>query len=420
VTASLADQLAAAGLPPLPRTAWLALDLDALVGNLEAIRTAVAHGVVMLPVVKADAYGHGAIPIARALEAAGADGLCVATVDEALALRGAGLGIPLHVLYPGPPTMVRAAAEADLTLTAGDPTTLDRTLDSVRSVTTSGGAAIGAGGRLGIEIEVETGLGRGGMAPDAVIDAVRTIGATPGAHLAGLWTHLQASEDRARTTEQLARFEGVAADLRAAGLESGPRHVAASGGILTDVGSYDGVRPGLSIYGLVPDELDDVALELAAAALAARLRPVLSLHAQPVRVAEVAAGDGVSYGPTWRATRPSRVATLPLGYGDGYGRVYSNRAEALVRGRRVPLVGNVAMDALMIDVTDVPGPPVTIDDLVTLLGEQGSERITAGDLARMRTTNRWEVVTQMAARLPRVYHAASAPVDLWTLTERRG
>ncbi len=258
------------------------------------------------------------------------------------------------------------------------------------------------------------------MTPDAVPDAVRAIEATAGVRFVGLWTHLQASEEPIRTAQQLDRFEALAAGLRAAGLPTGERHVAATGGILTHVGAYDGVRPGLAIYGLAPDELDDVSLAADAAALAADLRPVMSLHAQPVRVADVAVGDGVSYGPTWRASRPSRVATLPLGYGDGFGRIYSNRASALVRGQRVPLVGNVAMDALMVDVTDVAGPPVTIDDVVTLLGEQGSERITAGDLARMRTTNRWEVVTQMATRLPRVYHSASAPVDLWTLTERRG
>jgi alanine racemase len=196
--------------------------------------------------------------------------------------------------------------------------------------------------------------------------------------------------------------------------------VAASGGLLTDIVAYDGVRPGLSIYGLLPDELDGAALGADAATFAAAIRPVMSLHAQPVRVADVAVGDGVSYGPTWRAARPSRVATLPLGYGDGYTRAFSNRGEALVRGRRVPVVGNVAMDATMVDVTDVPGPPVTTEDAFVLLGEQGRERISAGDLARLRTTNRWEVTTQMAGRLPRVYDAASAPVDLWTVTGRRG
>jgi alanine racemase len=426
VTTSISDRLAAAGLPPLPRTAWLELDLDALRTNLAAVRALVGPDVAILPVVKADAYGHGAIPITRALEAAGADGCCVAAMDEALALRRGGIHVPIHVLYPAPAAFVHEAARAGIAVAAGDLAALTRTLDAAASLPGLGAGTAQSpdvddhGGRLVVEIEVETGLGRGGMVPGDVVTAAGLIARAPGVVFGGLWTHLQASEDPDRTALQLERFARVEADVRASGVALPIRHVVASGGLLTDILAFDGVRPGLSIYGLLPDELDGAPLDDAAAAFAAALRPVMSLHAQPVRVADVAVGDGVSYGPTWRADRPSRVATLPLGYGDGFGRVYSNRAQALVRGCRVPLVGNVAMDALMVDVTDVPGPPVTTDDRFTLLGQQGDERITAGDLARLRTTNRWEVVTQMASRLPRVYHAASAPVDLWTLTERRG
>jgi alanine racemase len=144
----------------------------------------------------------------------------------------------------------------------------------------------------------------------------------------------------------------------------------------------------------------------------------MSLIARPVRVADLPAGWGVSYGPTFRTTRPSRIATLPVGYGDGWSRRLSNRASAIVRGRRVPLVGNVAMDAVMADVTDVPGPPVDGRDEFVLLGSSGDERISAEELARERTTNTWEVVTGMARRVPRVYHAAARPVGLRTLTER--
>ena len=146
----------------------------------------------------------------------------------------------------------------------------------------------------------------------------------------------------------------------------------------------------------------------------------MSLMARPVRVVDLPSGSGISYGPTFRTTRPSRIATLPLGYGDGWPRQLSNRASAIVRGRRVPLVGNVAMDAVMADVTDVGGPPVDGTDEFVLLGVSGQERITAADLARARTTNSWEVVTDMARRLPRVYHAAAGPVGLRTLTEPRG
>jgi alanine racemase len=417
VTASIAERLAVAGLPPLPRTAWLELDLDALAGNLAAIRALAGGGVAVLPVVKADAYGHGAGPIALALQRAGADGFCVAAVDEALALRAVGIERPIRVLYPVPAVFVPEAARAGIVLCAGDLSALDETLTTWAAATA--GRAEGAGGpTLGLELEVETGLGRGGLPPDDVVEAARRIVTAPGVTLTGVWTHLQANEDAARTRVQLERFRAVDGALRASGIRVPGRHVAASGGLLTEILAFDGIRPGLSVYGLLPDELDDVRLDAGPATLASALRPVMSLHAQPVRVADVAVGDGVSYGPTWRAARPSRVATLPLGYGDGYPRALSNRAHALVRGRRAPLVGNVAMDAVMVDVTDVPGPPVTREDVFTLLGSQGDESITADDLARLRTTNRWEVVTQMAARLPRVYDAASAPVHLTTLTER--
>jgi len=149
---------------------------------------------------------------------------------------------------------------------------------------------------------------------------------------------------------------------------------------------------------------------------ARRLRPILELRARPVRVAELPAGWGISYGPTFTTSRPSRIATLPLGYGDGWSRALSNRAQALVRGRRVPLVGNVAMDSVMADVTDVPGEPVTVHDEFVLIGEQDAERITVADVAQGRGTNSWEVVTNLAARLPRVYHAASVPREMRTLS----
>ena len=138
-----------------------------------------------------------------------------------------------------------------------------------------------------------------------------------------------------------------------------------------------------------------------------------------MRVATLPTGSGISYGPTFRTARPSCIATLPLGYGDGWSRALSNRAEALVRGMRVPLVGNVAMDAVMADVTEVPGEPVTVDDEFVLIGTQGSEAITAAEVAAARGTNSWEVVTNLAARLPRVYHAASVPRETRTLVATR-
>ena len=401
-------RLAAAGLPALPRTAWLEIDLDAVRHNLEVVRRLAGPGVPVLPVVKADAYGHGSVEVAQALESAGVEGLCVAAYDEALQLREADIRVRIIVLYPTPTACAGDAARQDIAVTAGDADLLDELLGAVNG---SSNAA------LDVELEVETGLGRGGFAGGDLVEAARRIVSSPGMRLTGLWTHLQAVEDPAVTTVQLARFEAATADLVASGVPLPVRHVAASAALLdAGVGSYDGVRPGISIYGLVPDEITSVNV---AEEVGGDLWPVMALYARPVRVRDLPAGWGISYGPTFRTTRPSRIATLPFGYGDGWPRLVSNRAEAIVRGTRVPLVGNVAMDAVMADVTDVPGPPVTVADEFALLGRSGDERITVADLAHVRTTNSWEVVTGMARRLPRVYHAAAGPVGLRTLTERR-
>ena len=402
------DRLAEAGQPPLPRTAWLEIDLVALLANLELLRAAAGPGVPVRPVVKADAYGHGAVAVTRALVGAGVDGLCVATLDEALALRAAGIEAPVLVMYPVPPAWGPEAARSGIAVTAGDPMLLDELL--------AAHAAAGDDTTLRLELEVETGLGRGGFDLDHVVPAARTIIAAPRVELIGTWTHLQAPEDPARTTHQLERFIAAGDALRAAGVPLPVRHVTASAGLISDgVAAFEGVRPGLALYGLVPDDLSRAQLDTV---VGRGLRPVLSLHARPVRVATLPTGWGVSYGPTFVTARPSRIATLPLGYGDGWSRALSNRAEALVRGQRVPVVGNVAMDAIMADVTDVPGPPVTPADEFTLIGSQGVQRITVGELARVRNTNSWEVVTAMARRLPRVYDAAPGPVGLRTLTER--
>jgi alanine racemase len=401
-------RLAAAGLPPLPRTAWLEIDLDALGHNLALLRRLAGPGVPVRPVVKADAYGHGAVPVAKALEALGVDGFCVAAFDEALELRDAGIAGDIVVLYPIPTVWAAEAALRGIAIAAGDAGLLDELLGAVASAPASL--------PLDVELEVETGLGRGGFRGASLVEAARSIVATPGLRLRGLWTHLQAVEDEALTRQQLERFDAAATSLTTAGIPLPDRHVAASAALLTDgVASYDGVRPGLAIYGLVPDELASVA----APSADVELQPVMALYARPVRVMDLPEGWGISYGPTFRTTKPSRIATLPLGYGDGWARQLSNRATALVRGVHVPLVGNVAMDAVMADVSDVPSPAVTVADEFVLIGQSGAERISVADLAHERTTNMWEIVTSMARRLPRVYHAAAGPVGLRALTERR-
>lgn len=411
--APIEERLRDAGLPPLARLSWLEINLDALRGNLAVLRQAVGPGVRVEPVVKADAYGHGAVPVAQALEAAGADGFSVATMDEALELREAGITLPLLVLYPVPPAWIGEAARQGIAVALGAGAGAEEALATARSLAGSGASP------LEVHVEVETGLGRGGVLPQDAASMIDAVRATPGVRLGGVWTHLAAADDNGLTVEQDRRFAGAMARLADevawGGASSGEarRHLAGSGGVLGDaVPRWDAVRTGIAIYGFVPDALTP---PMSTASAASALRPVMSIHARPVRVIELPEGHGVSYGPTFVTTHPTRIATLPFGYGDGWRRYLSDRSVALVRGVRVPLVGRVAMDAVMADVSDVPGEPVTERDEFVLLGEQGGERITAYELAAAGGTISYEVVTGMSRRVARVYHAAGLPVRVRTL-----
>jgi alanine racemase len=392
-------------LPPLPKTAWLEIDLDAVVANVRAIGGLLPPGARVQPVVKADAYGHGAVAVSRALVAAGVASLGVATFDEALELRQAGIDLPILVLFPIPADLAPAALRHRLSITVGDRELSQRTLAALSPV-----GELPADRRLAVHLEVETGLGRGGVAVEDVVDLARSVEACPQARLAGLWTHLQAAGVETITSAQQAYFGAASGLLEAAGVSLPERHVSASGGILASTaGAYDAVRIGLSTYGLVPDGL---AMDERNRLAAAGLRPAMALRARPIRVASLLAGWGVSYGPTFRTERPSVIATLPIGYADGWPRSLSNKAHVLVRGLRVPQVGTVAMDALMVDVTDVPGPAVTIDDEFTLIGRQGADEIAAQEVGRWGNTISYEVVSAMSGRLPRVYYAAAKPVAI--------
>jgi alanine racemase len=403
----------------VPRTAWLEIDLDALVANARLLAAMLPPGARVEPVVKADAYGHGAVAVSRTLVEAGCASLSVATYDEGLELRQAGIEVPILILFPIPAELAPAALRHRLSITAGDFELLSRTLSALETefgasdtgTKTAPAGPTGPGSlRVDIHVEVETGLGRGGVHPDEVARVVAAIEASPHALLAGLWSHLQAAGDARVTTGQDDRFGSASRLLEAAGVTLPARHLTASGGLLAATsGTYDVARIGIALYGYAPDGLE-VAPEHQT--LAAGLKPVMTLHARPVRVAWLEPGTGVSYGPSFVTARRSRIATLPLGYADGFARGLSNKASVLVRGLRAPQVGTVAMDAIMVDVTEVPGPPVTIDDEFTLIGEQGGERISAADVARWGNTISHEVMAGMSGRLPRVYYAAAEAVGM--------
>jgi alanine racemase len=376
------------------RGAWLEIDLDAMRHNIALIRSIVGSAAVA-PVVKADAYGHGVEHVGPAI-APVADALCVATLDEAIALRRRVEGRVL-VLYPVPAPAVPDAVEVDIELAVMSP----RDLQAICA------AAAAQDRRVRVHLGVETGMSRGGLRPDEVAVVAAEAAADPGIELAGLWSHLHSPEDPPSSGGQILRFEAAVAELHAAGVALPPRHIAASGGIFAgDEPALDLVRPGIAVYGVLDADLP---LAPYAAEAAARLRPAMTLKARPIAFSHVPVGGTVGYGGTWRAERPTRVAVLPVGYGDGYLRGSQPGGEALVRGRRVPLVGRVSMDAVTVDVTDVPG--IDHGDEFVLLGRQDDAAIGAAELARRRNTIVWEVLTGMAPRLGRVYHPTAGTDD---------
>lgn len=402
--ASIEGRLAAAGLPPLPRLAWLEIDTDALAHNLRTVRGLVGPATRVAAVVKSDGYGHGLEIAARTFAAAGADLLCVATLDEALRLRRAGVDAPILVLYPVPRGSAPAAAEAELQVVVTDAADAAALTE----------AQLPVGRILRVHLEVETGLQRGGLPPESVAAVASKLFLAPGIELAGLWSHLASSHDPEFSAGQRRRLEDAAGFLSAAGLDLPTLHLDATGGLFYGTGaSLELVRPGLGLYGELPAVPDGSAFSERGAAAAAQLRPAMTLKARALRIAEVLAGRPVGYGGSWIAARPSRIATLPVGYGDGYVRTYQPGAEALVRGRRVPVVGSIAMDAVEADVTDIDGVDAT--DEFVLLGAQGGDRITATELARRRNTIAWEVLAGMAWRLTRVYDASAGPSGVRTL-----
>lgn len=401
---SIDDRLRAAGLPALPRGIWLEIDVDALTNNVAVFRELLGPAVALDAVVKADAYGHGLVPVARAFEAAGVDRLCVASLDEALALRAAGVEADILVLFAIPLDGLRDAAHNSVQISITDTGPLLSALEKPRASVDDLVVA---------EVEVETGLSRGGVKVDelpAVLERARTSTHVLGP--IGVWTHMASPEDEVATAAQVERFDRAIGLASAAGEFTGvTRHIAATGAVLTGrVPTYEGVRIGLGLYGLLPLDLP-IADSLRP--LADRLRPAMALKARALRIVTFPTGTRVSYGGRWTAERESVIATLPVGYADAIPRT-APWGQALVRGQRVPLVGTVAMDAVMADVTDVPG--VTQDDEFVLLGSQGGQEISTGELARARTTIPWEVATGMSYRIPRVYHAGSVLVGLRTLT----
>jgi alanine racemase len=377
------------------RPCWAEIDLDALASNvrLMAARAAPAR---LYAVVKANAYGHGAVACARAAVEAGAHGLAVVCVDEAEELRRAGITAPLLVVGAILPSEAARVVSLGLMPTVGTP----------ELVAALSAAAAPGGARVPIHLEVETGLNRHGLAPEACVALAERARATAGIEVRGLFTHFAAAEegDQRFTRGQFDQLKAVSDRLP--WIEE--RHCAASATVLLDHEmALDAVRAGLSLYGYRPAPWVGADAEL---------RPVLSLRARIARVLDVERGATVGYGRTWAANRPARIALVMCGYADGYRRALGNRAPVAVHGQLAPVVGRVAMDMAMVDVTAVPA--AAVGDVVTLLGRDGEAEVTADELADLADTISWEILAGISARVPRLYLRGGQVTAVSTLTDR--
>lgn len=384
--------------PAFSRPLWAQIDLQAVRANA-AWLSAQAGGRPLIPVIKADAYGHGAVPIARALLCSRPEAsalppwrvaaLAIASVDEGLQLREAGITQPLLLLSAVLPQEAPAIVESGLTATVF-------TAELAEALAT---AAARRGQPTPVHFKLDTGMGRCG-ATDEAVTLLSDIMSSPYLQLTGIYSHLAcADEDEdPLTPRQLTSLQGLLRELKAQpDPDSVLVHLANSAALMRYAECYlDAVRPGLALYGAWPGPGPRPA--------PCPLQPVLSLHARVTAVKEVPAGTTVSYGAVWRAARPSRLALVPAGYGDGYRRALSGQAHALVGGVPCPLAGRVTMDQIILDVTDVP-VPVQPGDNVELMGPG----VPVEQWAKWANTIPWEIFCGLSRRVPRVLVGDAAP-----------
>jgi alanine racemase len=368
----------------LARPTVAEIRLSALRHNVQAIRALLPQGVGLLGIVKANAYGHGALPVARALEADGARMLGVATVEEGVELREGGIRLPVVVLGGvDPPQAAEAHAHG-----------LSAILFDRGQIGYLAHAASMAGRPFAVHVKVDTGMGRLGLLPREAMEAAGQIASTPALRLEGWMTHLSsadgpAAEDREYTTAQLATFRGMLPAVRKAFGNAVAVHALNSAGILRfGEEPFDLVRPGIALYGCSPLPPGDASPDL---------RPVMRVITKVLSLKELPAGHAVSYNRRYRCDGARRIAVVPIGYADGYRRALTGRARMSVAGHPVPVAGTVCMDHTMIDVTGVPGVAIGTD--VEVMGEAS---MGAEEMARICGTIPYEILVQVGPRIPRV------------------
>ncbi|MDP6528410.1 MAG: alanine racemase [Gemmatimonadota bacterium] len=380
------------------RSTWVEIDLDAFSANLRVIRREVGEQVQIHLVVKADAYGHGAGPIGRIAETEGVHSLGVATLDEGIELRRDGIRIPVIILSPTLAPEAGAIVEHDLTATVAD-SGIARALSA---------RARAAGREIGVQLEIDTGMGRTGLPPADAVSFAAALAEMPGIRLTGTYTHFPRADSPDGVSMTSRQFEDLLATadaLRAAGLSPGLLHAANSAGLVNHAGSrLDMVRPGLLAYGLTPSS---------GVVPPQGLSPVMRLASRLVHVRELGPGHPVSYGGEFVTPQTMRVGTAAIGYGHGLPFRLSGRGAALCRGCRVPILGRVTMDTTVFDLRGVP--EAKLGDEITLFGRQGDEEIRVERIAETTGTIPYEILCGIGRRVARVYTRVGQTVGERTL-----
>ncbi|NEO40024.1 MAG: alanine racemase [Moorea sp. SIOASIH] len=371
--------------PGLRQRAWAEIDQVALYQNLRQIQQLLRHPTQLMAVVKADAYGHGALTVARTAIEAGAGGLCVATVPEGIQLRQGGIKATILLLgATNTPEQVKAITHWQL-----EPTLCNPQQALVFSETLSG-----LNQTLPVHLKLDTGMSRLGMPWQDAIEFVRLVQQLPNLEIASVYSHLATADSPDPTVmrQQHQRFKNAIAQLQAGGITPPRLHLANSAATLTDSAlHYDWVRVGLAVYGLYPAEhLQNVI----------HLKPVMQVKARITQIKTIPPGTGISYGHQFISNRQMRLAVVGIGYADGVPRNLSNRINVIIRGQQVPQIGAITMDQLMLDVSDIPN--IQVGEIVTLIGQDGEEQISADDWAMSLGTISWEIICGFKHRLPRV------------------
>ncbi|TCL61842.1 alanine racemase [Hydrogenispora ethanolica] len=372
------------------RPVWAEIDLAAIRHNMGAIKKLVGPAVEVMAVVKAEAYGHGAVPVARAALEAGATWLGVSLPEEGVALRQAGLDAPILIFSPLQADQAPEVVAHDLT----------PCVCWLEAVTALSGEAVRAGKEAAVHVKVDTGMGRVGVRPGEAAEFIGALRRMPGIKVGGVFSHLATADERDKSYArlQIDNFTRMAAELEQQGLLPPKAHLANSAGVMELPQAYFNlVRPGIIMYGLYPsDEVDKSKI---------RLEPAFSLKAQISFVKRVPSGTGISYGQRYHTGRETTIATIPIGYADGWTRLLTHKAQALVNGKKYPIVGTICMDQCMIDVGD---EPVAIGQEVVLIGTQNGATISVDDVAAQLGTINYEIICMISDRVPRIYRDGSS------------